>query len=235
MLCHITLLESIRNMLPYNLKETYTIHPKAEAAEILQAEVQDHFRYEPTSKREKYADVWISPTEGLNVKTDNLCSQQNKGRLCTAEVNQWLLNYDCNLRFLFIEYTNHNGFVRVLNTKEVNIEEIEYDMCNQGRGLLQPKRTSDGKVIFRPRISREEWIDEFQIKYVDFCIKQILRFEKYAFDWCGRVIGSGTSLLQWAKARSCRITVQRQEVVIKFASEEDAKFFAEGFKSFIKE
>ena len=171
-------------MLPYNLQETYSITPNAEAAEFIQAEVQNYFGYKQKSKREKYADVWISKTEGLNVKTDNLLSQQNKGRLCTAEVNQWLRDPDNNLKFLFIEYKNEDGLLTLVSTKEVYIEEVIYEVTNQGRGLLQPKRTSKGKVIFRNRISRDEWIDEFKIKYNDFVDKQIERFNKYRSDWC---------------------------------------------------
>ena len=171
-------------MLPYDLKQTYTITPNAEAAEFIQAEVQKYFGYSQKSKREKYADVWISETEGLNVKTDNLLSQQNKGRLCTAEVNQWLRNKNNNLKFLFIEYKNEQGLLTLVSTKESYIEEIVYEISNQGRGLLQPKRTSSGKVIFRERISREEWLEEFKIKYSEFVDKQINRFKKYKSDWC---------------------------------------------------
>ena len=171
-------------MFPYNLQETYQITPNAEAAEFIQAEVQNYFGYEQKSKREKYADVWISQTEGLNVKTDNLLSQQNKGRLCTAEVNQWLRNPNNNLKFLFIEYKNEDGLLTLVSTKEVYIEEVVYEISNQGRGLLQPKRTSEGKVIFRDRINRNEWIGEFKDKYSKFVDKQILKFEKYKLEWC---------------------------------------------------
>ena len=171
-------------MLPYNLKETYQITPNAEAAEFIQAEVQNYFGYEQKSKREKYADVWITKTEGINVKTDNLLSQQNKGRLCTAKVNQWLRDPNNNLKFLFIEYTNKDGLLTLVSTKEVYIEEVSYEISNQGRGLLQPRRTSEGKVIFRDRISRDEWISEFKIKYSEFVDKQIARFVKYKTDWC---------------------------------------------------
>ena len=171
-------------ILPYNLQETYSITPNTEAADFIQAEVQNYFGYTQKSKREKYADVWITANEGLNVKTDNLLSQQNKGRLCTAEVNQWLLNTNNNLKFLFVEYTNTNGLLNIVTTKEVYIEEIQYEISNQGRGLLQPKRTSEGKVILRNRISREDWIQEFKIKYSEFVDKQIVRFKKYKSDWC---------------------------------------------------
>ena len=171
-------------MLPYNLQETYQITPNAEAAEFIQAEVQNFFGYEQKSKREKYADVWISKTEGLNVKTDNLLAQQNKGRLCTAEVNQWLRDSNNNLKFLFIEYKNEDGLLTLMSTKEVYIEEVVYEISNQGRGLLQPKRTPEGKVIFRDRIDRDEWIEEFIDKYSKFVDKQIARFKKYKLDWC---------------------------------------------------
>jgi len=170
-------------MLPYNLQKTYSITPNAEAAEFIQSEVQKYFGYKQKSKREKYADVWISENEGLNVKTDNLLSQQNKGRLCTAEINQWLKDTNNNIKFLFIEYKNKDGLLTLESTKEVYIEEICYEISNQGRGLLQPKRNSEGKVIFRDRISRDEWIKEFKIKYSDFVNKQIARFEKYKSQW----------------------------------------------------
>lgn len=38
-----------------------------------------------------------------------------------------------------------------------------------------------------------------------------------------------------ARARCRRISVQRQEVVIRFTSEEDAKLFAEDLRNFVKE
>ncbi len=171
-------------MFPYNLKETYQITPKTEAADFIQSEVQNYFGYIQKSKREKYADVWITPNEGLNVKTDNLMSEQNKGRLCTAEVNQWLRDENNNLKFLFIEYTNNNGILTLVKTQEVYIEEIMYEISNQGRGLLQPKRCSMGKIILRERVSRQQWIDEFKQKYSKFVDSQIQKFEKYKEQWC---------------------------------------------------
>jgi hypothetical protein len=38
-----------------------------------------------------------------------------------------------------------------------------------------------------------------------------------------------------ARAKCRRISVQRQEVVIRFTSEEDAKLFAEDLRNFVKE
>lgn len=170
--------------LPYNLKECYLITPNTEAADFIEYQVQQFFNYQPKSKRSKYADVWLNECEGLNVKTDNLLSQQNKGRLCTAAINQWLLNPNHQLKFLFVEYKNESGKLTIVSTKEVYIEEVEYEISNQGKGLLQPKRTSNGKVIFRERISREEWIKEFKMKYSEFVDRQIKRFEQYKRDWC---------------------------------------------------
>lgn len=170
-------------MLPYNLQEIYYITPKTEAADFIESKVQEYFNYTPKSKRSKYADVWLNECEGLNVKTDNLLSQQNKGRLCTAAINQWLLNPNHHLKFLFVEYKNESGKLTIVSTKEVYIEEVIYEISNQGRGLLQPKRTSNGKVMFRNRITREEWIKEFKLKYADFVDKQIKRFIQYKKDW----------------------------------------------------
>ena len=85
---------------------------------------------------------------------------------------------------MFIEYKNEDGLLTLVSTKEVYIEEVCYEISNQGRGLLQPKRTSEGKVIFRNRLDRDEWIEEFKDKYCDFVDKQIARFEKFKSDWC---------------------------------------------------
>ena len=170
-------------MLHYGLKQYYEITPNTEAADFIQKEVQNYFNYTQKSKRQKYADIWISPSEGINVKTDNLCSVQNKGRLCTAEVNLWLRNKNNNLKFLFVEYSNNNGNIIIESTTEYYIEEIVYEICNQGRGLLQPKRYNN-KLIIRDKIPRDEWIKEFKHKYSQFIDTQISRFEKYKLSWC---------------------------------------------------
>lgn len=175
--------ENTYHSLPYGLKKTYQITPNAEAAEFLQAEVQEFFGYKSKSKREKYADIWINQNYGINVKTDNLNSQQNKGRLCTAEVNQWLKDENNKLSFIFIEYTNDDGNLEIKSVQTKNIEEVEYEISNQGKGLLQPKRYRN-KVVFRSTISRSEWMEEFRIKYAEFIDKQIKRFEEKKKHWC---------------------------------------------------
>jgi len=168
----------------YGLVDSYKITENTEAAEFLETEVQKHFGYTQNSKRQKYADIWLNESTGINVKTDNLCSKQNKGRLCTAEVNQWLLDEKNNLKFIFIDYRNDmSGNIDILSVKEKWIEEVEYDICNQGRGLLQPKRYRN-EIIFRDRISREDWLQEFRQKYSTFVDNQIKRFELYKNNWC---------------------------------------------------
>jgi hypothetical protein len=172
-------------MFNYGIKSNYKITPQTEAADFLEAEVCKSFNYTPKSKRQKYADVWIDDFTGLNVKTDNLSAPSNKGRLCTAEINTWLKNENNNLKFCFIGYKNENmsGNIEVLTMTEFNIEEVEYDIVNQGKGLLQPKR-KDNKVVLRERISRKEWMEEFKIKYNKFVNLQITRFENQRSDWC---------------------------------------------------
>lgn len=168
----------------YNLKQTYTITKNTEAADFLQAEVQNFFGYTPKSKREKFADVWITSKHGINVKTDNLCSAQNQGRLCTAAVNQWLQDENNILQFIFIAYTNIEGNIEIKEVITKYIEEVEYRISNQGKGLLQPVRDKNYKVVFRNKITRQEWLEEFQEKYVDFINKQQDKFNKLKAKWC---------------------------------------------------
>ena len=115
----------------------------------------------------------------------------DKGELRVAEplgnskwqVNQWLKNENNKLSFIFVEYTNDNGDLEIQSVQTRNIEEVEYEISNQGKGLLQPKRYRN-KVVFRSTISRSEWMEEFKIKYADFIDKQIKRFEEKKKHWC---------------------------------------------------
>jgi hypothetical protein len=172
------------NRFDYGIKNEYQITPNTEAADFLQSEVQNFFGYQQKSKREKYADVWIKPNYGINVKTDNLCSQQNQGRLCTAAVNEWLQDEQNTLKFIFISYTNIGGLIKIKEVVTKYLEEIEYRISNQGKGLLQPVRDRNYNVVFRKKISRKEWLLEFKRKYRQFIEKQQDKFEKLKAKWC---------------------------------------------------
>ena len=167
----------------YDIKNEYHITPNISGSEFLEKEVQKYFGYEPKSEREKFADVWIDPFTALNVKTDKLNAKENTGRICTAAVNEWLRNKENNLKIFFIEYKVNNGHLIVVSQNEYYIEEIEYQITNQGKGLLQPKR-KHGKLILRPKVSREFWLNEFEIKYKKFATSQISRFESHISKWC---------------------------------------------------
>ena len=169
----------------YNIKKEYHITPNTSAADFLQFEVQNFFNYKPKSEKEKYADIWVDNFTGINVKTDKLNAQQNKGRICTAAINEWLRNEKNNLKLLFIRYTNDNGYIKIVSQKEVYIEEVEYEICNQGKGVLQPKR-KNGNIVFRSKISREQWLQEFQIKYSKFVDNQINRFINLKEKWTNK-------------------------------------------------
>ena len=124
----------------YGIKSEYHITPNTSASDFLENEVQKYFKYKPKSEREKFADVWIDPCTALNVKTDKLNAKENGGRICTAAVNEWLRDERNNLKLFFIEYKINNGHIVVETQNEYYIEEIEYQITNQGKGLLQPKR-----------------------------------------------------------------------------------------------
>ena len=172
----------------YGLKESYKITPNTEAADFLENIVKEYFNYISHSKRQKYADIWLSQNHGINVKTVNLSSKTvGPGRICTAEINQWLRHEDNNLEIIFIEYSNDNGLITIQNVTSHWLEELEYYIMNQGRGLLMSApdpRKNRTSVLTRPRISRQQWLDEFSIKYSDFVDKQIKILQGYKKDWC---------------------------------------------------
>ena len=167
----------------YGIKNEYHITPNISGSDFLENEVRKYFNYTPKSEREKFADVWINPCTALNVKTDKLNAKENTGRICTAAINEWLRDEKNNLKLFFIEYNIGDGHIIIASQNEYYIEEIEYQITNQGKGLLQPKR-KHGKLVLRPKISREAWLNEFEIKYNKFATDQINRLESHRNKWC---------------------------------------------------
>ena len=75
-----------------------------------------------------------------------------------------------------------NGDISIKSVLTKDIEEVEYDISNQGKGLLQPKRYRN-KLIFRKKVSRQDWLEEFKGKYLYFIEQQKSRFDKLIANW----------------------------------------------------
>lgn len=160
----------------YGFKPTYTITEGSDASEFLESEFRKHFNYKQESKRQKYADVWITPKMGYNLKTS--CAIRTTGRICTTDVANFLIDPECVLKIIHLDYENVNGKLILNYMSEYYIEEIHYNISNQGRGLIQPKiNTHDNSFKTRPRLSREDWLSEFKIKYNTYCENQKKRLD----------------------------------------------------------
>ena len=169
---------------PYSLEKHYKITNNTEAAEFLCSIVQKHFNYIPTSKREKFWDVKINKNLGLNVKTRNLMSKKTKGRICSVQISHWLRKYENNLKLLYIDYKNEHGDLTLESVNEVFIEEVNYHIENQGKGLLQPHIKKNGDIDFRGRLSRLEWLIEFEDQYRKYIQKRTLKNKEYLNEFC---------------------------------------------------
>lgn len=156
----------------YGFKPTYKITKGSDASEFLESEFRNHFNYTQKSKRQKYADVWINPKFGYNLKTS--CAKTT-GRLCTVQIAEFLSDAECNLKIVHLDYENNNGQIILKSLSEYFFEEIEYNISNQGKGFLQPKVNPDNSFKTRPRLSREEWLSEFKLKYNIYCNEQKVR------------------------------------------------------------
>ena len=174
----------IQMTFPYGLEKHYKITNNTEAAEFLCSIVQKHFNYTPTSKREKFWDIKINENLGLNVKTRNLMSKQTKGRICSVQISHWLRNYENNLKLLYIDYKNENGNLTLESVNEVFIEEVNYHIENQGKGLLQPHIKKNGDVDLRGKLSRLEWLIEFEDQYRKYIEKRTLKNKEYLNEFC---------------------------------------------------
>jgi hypothetical protein len=159
----------------YGFKPTYKITKGSDAGEFLESEFRNHFNYTQKSKRQKYADVWINLKFGYNLKTS--VAIKTTGRLCTAQVAEFLSDAECNLKIVHLDYENNNGQIILNSLSEYFFEEIEYNISNQGRGFLQPKVNPDNSFKTRPRLSREEWLSEFKFKYNIYCNEQKIRLD----------------------------------------------------------
>lgn len=164
------------DFLTYGFKQSYNITKGSDASEFLESEFRKYFNYKQHSKRQKYADVWITPKLGFNLKTS--CAEHTTGRICTTDVANFLIDIECNLKIIHLDYKNVNGQLKLNYLSEYYIEEIEYNITNQGRGLIQPKVSyKDNSLKTRTRLSREDWLSEFKIKYNTYCENQKKRLD----------------------------------------------------------
>lgn len=154
----------------YGFKPKYKITKGSDAGEFLESEFRNHFKYTQKSKRQKYADVWINSKFGYNLKTS--CAIKTTGRLCTVQVAKFLSDIECDLKIIHLQYKNDFGEITLTCLSEYYIEEIEYNISNQGKGFLQPKVNPDNSFKTRSKPSREEWLSEFKIKYNIYCNEQ---------------------------------------------------------------
>ena len=142
----------------YGFKPTYDITKGTTAGDFLECEFRKHFNYIQKSEREQLADVWINPKFGYNLKTSR-ADVKSTGRLCTAKVGYQMVDPEFKLIFVHLIYTNNNGKLVLESLSEYYLEEIEYNISNQGIGLLQPKTINKtNKFRIRPRVSREDWL-----------------------------------------------------------------------------
>jgi hypothetical protein len=160
----------------YGFKDKYEITKGSDASEFLENEFRNFFNYIPTSKRQKYADVWINPNFGYNLKTS--CAKITTGRICTVQVAKYLSSSKNVLKIVHVDYDNNQGIITLKGVDEYFLEEIEYNISNQGQGFLQPKVNRDNSFKTRPKMSREDWLNEFKIKYEKYVEVQTQRLNE---------------------------------------------------------
>lgn len=158
----------------YGFKESYKITKGTDASEFLENQFRKFFNYTPKSKRQKYADVWINPNFGYNLKTS--CAKTT-GRICTVQVAKYLVDIKNELKIIHLDYDNTDGLIVLKKLYEYDIEEIQYLISNQGQGFLQPKVNKDNSFKTRIKICREDWLKEFKIKYDEYVEKQKRRLD----------------------------------------------------------
>jgi hypothetical protein len=177
----------------FGLKKEYQIHEGAGAESFIEAQFQNHFNYKPKSKRQKFADVWVNEKFGYNIKTS--VDGNLGGRICTVAIAPWLCNPDNQLKIIHVQYKNDKGHLILTDVREHFIEEIEYNILNQGKGFLHMKTDNKNKVIrTRVKLDRQLWLQEFQSKYIEFVENTKKRFDTYAKEYASLTVSSETNL-----------------------------------------
>ena len=180
----------------FGLKKEYQIHEGAGAESFIESQFQNHFNYKPKSKRQKFADVWVNKKFGYNIKTS--VDGNLGGRICTVAIARWLCNLDNQLKIIHVQYKNDKGHLILTDVREYFIEEIEYNILNQGKGFLHMKTDNKNKVIrTRVKLDRQLWLQEFQSKYIEFVEKQKNRFDTLAKEYASLTVSSETNLLNF--------------------------------------
>jgi hypothetical protein len=180
----------------FGLKKEYQIHEGAGAESFIEAQFQNHFNYKPKSKRQKFADVWVNPKFGYNIKTS--VNGNLGGRICTVDIASWLSIPDNQLKIIHVHYNNNRGHLILTDVCEYFIEEIEYNILNQGKGFLHMKTDSTKKVIkTREKLDRQLWLQEFQSKYIEFVENTKKRFDINAKKFASLTVSSESNLINF--------------------------------------
>ena len=161
--------------LTYPISEMYG---NEDGAKFLERKVQEQFnQYPPASQRVRLYDVKVK-NWALNIKTADLNAGFNKGRLgaCTV-ITELVENLNNELEYKFIFYKIVDDEINIIDERDYQLEELEYDIGPQGWGLLQPI-IKNGKVQTHEKISREEWLIDFSYRYEVWGEKQIIGFQK---------------------------------------------------------
>ena len=134
-----------------------------------------------TTTRKAVGDFMLTDTHAVNVKSNNVAKQNYSPNMISIQkMHKWVFEDRNDLSFIFVDYEDNDGTLRVLKeSAPIPIEHISWACLSieaQGYGVIQ--KVGALKVV--PRQTKREFYEGFLVAYAKYRKKEHRKHERFA-------------------------------------------------------
>jgi hypothetical protein len=131
----------------------------------------------PTTSRKDIGDIYVDGSP-INIKSNDINGDNYSPNLMSADkLFNYLSESENNLKFMFVDYENTHGGVKILDETLVDAEHISWDCLTiqcQGRGVIQ----LSSPLKIDKNQTREEFLKGFSPAYSVYFKKERLKLDE---------------------------------------------------------
>lgn len=142
--------------------------------------IADKYGKDPTT-RKAVGDFMLTDTHAVNVKSNNVAKQNYSPNMISIQkMHKWVFEDRHDLSFIFVDYEDHGGTLKVLKeSPPIPIEHISWDCLSieaQGYGVIQ--RVGPLKIV--PGQTKREFYKGFLAACTKYRQKEHRKHERFA-------------------------------------------------------
>lgn len=135
----------------------------------------------PTTTRKAVGDFMLSESHAVNVKSNNVEKQNySPNMIAIQKLHDWVFEGRKQLSFIFVDYREENGELKILNEiKLIPVEQISWACLTieaQGVGVIQRNKP----LIVNPAQTMHEFYMGFKTAYQKFLDKEAKKHLKFS-------------------------------------------------------